>query len=271
MGDLARGQVLPPGLPALELPSRHQLKQAKNHNPMQKLSITKRVLCVGLLASLGTSCVSQDQYQRAVDLGEMYQDKNHRLESELALMQRQRDSLESEVRSQEASYLQNGGDQEDYENRISELQEQLRNLGRAPKDIERFDVDGGYVYMIQDKVLFDSGSSDIGAKGKEALIALANKIKGESHGRIFVRGHTDSDPVKRPATLKRFPHGNIQLSAERAVAVAAVLTDEAKIAGRDVVVMGFGRWDPVSGNDSPDAKRLNRRVEIFVADATDNR
>ncbi len=238
---------------------------------MQKLSITKRLLCVGLLASLGTSCVSQDQYQRAVDLGEMYQDKNHRLESENALLQRQRDSLENEVRSQEASFLQNGGDQTDYEDRISQLQDQLMNLGRAPKDIERFDVDGGYVYMIQDKVLFDSGSSEIGTKGKAALITLANKIKGDAHGRIFVRGHTDSDPVKRPATLKRFPHGNLQLSAERAVSVAAILTQEAKIAGRDVVVMGFGRWDPVSGNDSKDAKKLNRRVEIFVADASDNR
>ncbi len=238
---------------------------------MQKLTITKRFLSFGLLALLGTSCVSNDQYQRAVDLAEMYQDKNHRLESELALIQGQRDSLENEVRSQEASFLQNGGDQADYEDRISQLQDQLMNLGRAPKDIERFDVDGGYVYMIQDKVLFDSGSSEIGTKGKAALITLANKIKGDAHGRIFVRGHTDSDPVKRPATLKRFPHGNLQLSAERAVSVAAILTQEAKIAGRDVVVMGFGRWDPVSGNDSKDAKRLNRRVEIFVADASDNR
>ncbi|MBL4769857.1 MAG: OmpA family protein [Planctomycetes bacterium] len=238
---------------------------------MQKLSITKRLLCVGLLATLGTSCVSQDQYQRAVELGETYQDQNHRLEAELALMQRQRDSLESEVRSQEASFLESGGVDDNYEDRISQLQDQLMNLGRAPKDIERFDVDGGYVYMIQDKVLFDSGSSQIGAKGKQALIKLATKIKSEAHGRIYVRGHTDSDPVKRPATLKRFPHGNLQLSAERAVSVAAILTQDAKIAGRDVVVMGFGRWDPVSGNESRDAKRLNRRVEIFVADASDNR
>ncbi len=238
---------------------------------MQKLTITKRFLSFGLLALLGTSCVSNDQYQRAVDLAEMYQDKNHRLESELALIQGQRDSLENEVRSQEASFLEGGGMEDNYEDRISQLQDQLSNLGRAPKDIERFDVDGGYVYMIQDKVLFDSGSSEIGAKGKQALMTLANKIKADSHGRIFVRGHTDSDPVKRPATLKRFPHGNIQLSAERAVSVAAILTDDAKIAGRDVVVMGFGRWDPVTGNDSKEAKRLNRRVEIFVADASDNR
>ncbi|MCA9000930.1 MAG: OmpA family protein [Planctomycetes bacterium] len=238
---------------------------------MQKLSNTKRFLCFGILAYMGTSCVSQEQYHRAVDLAEVYQDENHRLESELALLQRERDSLESEVRSQEASFLQGGGDAEHYEDRISQLQDQLKNLGRAPKDIERFDVDGGYVYMIQDKVLFDSGSSEIGDKGKQALIALANKIKGEAHGRIFVRGHTDSDPVKRPATLKRFPHGNIQLSAERAVSVAAILTDDAKIPGRDVVVMGFGRWDPVSANESAESKRLNRRVEIFVANAPEGR
>ncbi|HPF14846.1 MAG: OmpA family protein [Planctomycetes bacterium] len=238
---------------------------------MKITSLSTRLIGVGLMTAMLASCVSQEQYQRAVDLAEQYQDKTHKLEAELARLQRQRDSLEGEVRSQEASYLQAGGSDVDYEAKISQLQEQLQNLGRAPKDIERFDVDGGYVYMIQDKVLFDSGSAEIGAKGKSALIELANKIKGEPHGRIFVRGHTDADPVKRPETLKKFPHGNIQLSAERAVAVAAILTDEAKLPGRDVVVMGFGRWDPVAGNDSSDAKRLNRRVEIFVADATAKR
>ena len=225
----------------------------------------------GLLTAMLASCVSQDEYQRAVDLAEMYQDRNHTLEAEMARLTHQNDSLEGEVRSQEASFLQAGGGTTDYEAKISALQDKLANLGRAPKDIERFDVDGGYVYMIQDKVLFDSGSAEIGEKGIAALNELTAKIKNEPHGRIFVRGHTDSDPVKRPSTLKKFPHGNLQLSAERAVSVAAVLTGPGKLSDRDVVVMGFGRWDPVAGNDSAESKKLNRRVEIFVADATANR
>ncbi len=238
---------------------------------MKTATLRARLVGCGMIAALLASCVSQDEYQRAVDLAELYQDRNHELEAEMARLANQRDALEGEVRSQEASFLQAGGNTADYEAKISALQDQLQNLGRAPKDIERFDVDGGYVYMIQDKVLFDSGSAEVGAKGIAALNELAAKIKGEPHGRIFVRGHTDSDPVKRPETLKKFPHGNLQLSAARAVSVAAVLTEPGKLSGRDVVVMGFGRWDPVAGNDSADSKRLNRRVEIFVADASENR
>jgi len=33
-----------------------------------------------------------------------------------------------------------------------------------------------------------------------------------------------------------------------------------------VTVAGFGQYEPIKPNDSSDNKRLNRRVEIFVAD-----
>jgi chemotaxis protein MotB len=80
-----------------------------------------------------------------------------------------------------------------------------------------------------------------------------------------VRGHTDSDPVVRPATLQKFPHGNLQLSAARAVEVASVLTASGGVPKDMVAVAGFGPYEPLVTNDSADNKRLNRRVEIFVA------
>ena len=98
--------------------------------------------------------------------------------------------------------------------------EQIDALGRPQEDVETFDVAGGYVVMIQDKLLFESGKADLGPEGQAALREIANQIKATPHKQVFVRGHTDSDPVKKPETLERFPHGNIQLSAERAVAVA---------------------------------------------------
>ena len=232
-----------------------------------------RLTSVFLLCGLGASCVSQDQYAQAVGLAQTYQDTNHNLEAQLAAMRGEMDRLESEGRVREADWLRSGGSGggTDYEARISQLQEQLEGLGRAPQDIERFDVEGGYVYMIQDKVLFASGSADVGSAGRTALVELARKIAAEPHGRVFVRGHTDSDPVKKASTLKRFPHGNLQLSSERAVSVAAVLTGDGHVAGGDVVTMGFGRWDPVSDNGTADGKKLNRRVEIFVADPSASR
>lgn len=240
---------------------------------MQMSNTAGRFVAGLLLSGLAASCVTQDQYQQAVNLAELYQDENVSLEAQLAAMRGEMDSLSSEVRLREADWLKSGGAAggSDYEQRISDLQSQLEGLGRAPQDIERFDVDGGYVYMIQDKVLFASGSAEMGGDGREALTELARKISAEPHGRIFVRGHTDSDPVKKPETLKRFPNGNLELSSARAVSVAAVLTNQSLIPGRDVVVVGFGRWDPVADNGTAEGKRLNRRVEIFVADPSASR
>ena len=41
--------------------------------------------------------------------------------------------------------------------------------------------------------------------GKDAL--LIEQIAAQPYQRIWVRGHTDTDPVKRPETVQRFPHG----------------------------------------------------------------
>ena len=110
-----------------------------------------------------------------------------------------------------------------FSRRMEDLASMIDGLEGPMQDVQRFDVEGGYVVMIQDRVLFDSGSAALGGEGAEALAALAQEINQAPHGKIIVRGHTDSDPVKKPETRAKFPHGNLQLSAERAVSVAAFL------------------------------------------------
>lgn len=215
-------------------------------------------------AALAAACVSPRQYDEAVSLAKSYQTQLHDLERQMADLDAQNRRLESQLRSGQVGLLESGFT-DDVEQRVSELQRLIDDLGRPPGDIERFDVDGGYVYMIQNKILFASGSAEIGADGRTALLGLAKEISAAPHGRIFVRGHTDSDPVKRPDTLERFPHGNLQLSAARAVAVGALLIDDGSLPAADVVIAGYGQWEPVAPNDSAENKRLNRRVEIFVA------
>ena len=53
------------------------------------------------------------------------------------------------------------------------------NFGDATgplKDVERFDVEGGYMFMIQDKLLFESGKAELGAEGRVALLELVAEI-----------------------------------------------------------------------------------------------
>ncbi|MCP3919960.1 MAG: OmpA family protein [bacterium] len=224
-----------------------------------------RGLAAVVLASLLASCVSQQQYDEAVSLAKRYQTDLHDLEAQMASLEGENTRLASEMRTGDISQLQNANFSTIQE-RMSDLQKQLMELNRPLKDVERFDVEGGYIFMIQDKLLFESGQAELGEEGRTALLELVSEISAAPHGRIMVRGHTDSDPVKKPETLKRFPRGNLELSAARAVAVGHLLTTEGKIPANDVVVMGFGRWEELLPNDSAANKRLNRRVEIFVAD-----
>lgn len=224
----------------------------------------RRSALVLVAALLSGACVSQKEYQDAVDLAKHYQTQlldseqyqkslegeKARLEKELAL---------ARVQAGEAGFS------EEFEAQLDELQQRIEGLGRAPKDIEIFDFgDRGYLVMVQDAVLFDSGSAEVSPDGRGKLIQLAREIQSRPHGRVLVRGHTDSDPVAKPETKRRFPHGNLQLSAARAIEVAAVLTAQGGVPKDDVVVMGFGPSEPLKPNDSPENKRLNRRVEIFV-------
>jgi chemotaxis protein MotB len=148
--------------------------------------------------------------------------------------------------------------------RLKQLTEAIgTSSGAAPGDVEFLTVEGGYGVRVTDAVLFDSGSDEIRSEGRAILLKVAEQITAQAYQRIWVRGHTDSDPVKRPATLERFPHGNLQLSAERAVEVAALLAGNGVVQEK-MVVAGFGPNEPVVPNTSPENKRRNRRVEIFV-------
>jgi chemotaxis protein MotB len=212
-----------------------------------------------------SSCVTQRQYDDAVELARYNQTSLHEKEKYASELQAENERLKRQLAQNDVNAL-SAGYSGDLDTRLSELQSKVDNLGHEPGDIERFDVEGGYVLMVQDKILFESGSDALTAEGREALIKISGDINAKPHGRIWVRGHTDSDPVAKPATKEKFPHGNLELSAMRAVNVGAELTTSGKVNARDVVVAGFGQYDPLKDNSNAQNKRLNRRVEIFVAD-----
>ncbi|MEO1698783.1 MAG: OmpA family protein [Planctomycetota bacterium] len=226
--------------------------------------ITLLAAAAGLAGTVGCATPQDVAYTRQV--AKEYESQVYDLEKRVNELQRQNSELVERYNRERRSGLVNASADSNLRTRMEDLGERIANLDREMRPIERFDVEGGYLLMIQDRILFDSGSAELGDEGRTALAGLASEIAGAPHGTIFVRGHTDSDPVKKPETLRRFPHGNLQLSAERAVSVGAHLVGETSIPASDVVVMGFGSWKPIGPNSSADAKRLNRRVEIFVSD-----
>jgi chemotaxis protein MotB len=222
-----------------------------------------------LTAVAVTSCASPQEIQQTRQVAKEYENQVFDLQRTLADLQMENARLTDRLAKERKASLINASADTSLTKRIDDLGRLIDEMEGPMGDIERFELDGGYLLMIQDRILFDSGSATLGDDGIDALAGIAAEISATPHGDIFVRGHTDSDPVKKPATLKRFPNGNLQLSAERAVSVAAYLIGNSRIRGSEVVVMGFGSHKPVRPNDSADAKRMNRRVEIFVSDPTD--
>ena len=156
------------------------------------------------------------------------------------------------------------GYDEDIEARMAELQELLQTMGQAPGDVTLFEVEGGFGYSLADSVLFDSGSADIKAEGERLLRGLVEELTAAEFRRIWgARPHRQRPGEEAGRRGSASPHGNIQLSAARAIEVAALLTS-AGVDPNRVAVAGFGASEPIAKNDSAEGKRKNRRVEIFV-------
>jgi len=116
---------------------------------------------------------------------------------------------------------------------------------------------GKMMVQLQSAVLFDSGKVELKEEGKTALAELADVLKNE--GREFlVAGHTDNVPIK----TARFK-SNWELSTQRAVVVLDFLVEQG-FPEKYLAAAGYGEVDPVSGNDTPEGRSDNRRIEVIL-------
>ncbi len=116
--------------------------------------------------------------------------------------------------------------------------------------------------IFVDKILFDSGSVEINARGRELLLVMADALKNSQDQEILVEGHTDNVPLSA-ALKKRFP-SNWELSTARAAAVVRFLQEEAGIKPERLSVRGYSYYRPVASNTTEEGRRQNRRIEIIL-------
>lgn len=108
---------------------------------------------------------------------------------------------------------------------------------------------------VEDTVTFDSGSDKLKSSAHSVLGKIASVLKRDfSDCKIFVEGHTDSDPIVK--TKDKFVD-NRDLSASRANSVARYLAEQGVPESR-IVIVGYGQFDPKDAK----SKQRNRRVEI---------
>jgi len=120
---------------------------------------------------------------------------------------------------------------------------------------------GRVVLQLHNDVLFDTGEADVKPAGKTALAEIAATLRGVGAKRFQVAGHTDNQPITTEKK-KLFPT-NWELSTARAIAVVKLLTSDG-VDPTTLSAAGYGPYDPVSPNGTPDGQAKNRRIEITL-------
>jgi chemotaxis protein MotB len=120
---------------------------------------------------------------------------------------------------------------------------------------------GRVVLQLHNDVLFDTGETEVRPAGKQALAEVAATLRTMSLKRFQVAGHTDIQPITTDKK-KLFPT-NWELSTARAIAVVKLLIS-AGVDPANISAAGYGPYDPITPNVSPDAMAKNRRIEITL-------
>jgi outer membrane protein OmpA-like peptidoglycan-associated protein len=116
----------------------------------------------------------------------------------------------------------------------------------------------GLIVNLSD-VLFDFNKATLKPGAKEKLSKLTGILLAyPGDYRIEIEGHTDSIGSDEY---------NFRLSESRAGAVRDYLLQAGLPSNRIAAVRGLGKTRPVVGNDTPEGRQMNRRVEIVIMDA----
>lgn len=138
------------------------------------------------------------------------------------------------------------------------LKERLKSMIDAGT-LEVVMRDGRINLKLPDTLLFPSGSQRLKRGGREALESVAEALKEVGEREFLIAGHTDNVPVRRGGRFKN----NWQLSTARAVEIVALLT-KAGVPPERLAAAGYGEFDPIESNDTPDGRAKNRRLEIIL-------
>jgi chemotaxis protein MotB len=120
------------------------------------------------------------------------------------------------------------------------------------------------IVRLGDKILFDPGKTDLKPEGKDALTQVTGVLKSLPNRNFQIAGHTDNAPIKSA----KF-RSNWDLSTARAVEVLNFMIGAGMEAKR-VSAAGYADTSPVAGNDTPENKAKNRRIEITLVPNLDD-
>jgi outer membrane protein OmpA-like peptidoglycan-associated protein len=112
------------------------------------------------------------------------------------------------------------------------------------------------VTVLKSDLAFDKGSAVLSAAAKAGIAEIAVAVrKAGLKGTIYVHGYTDN--------LGSAESG-LELSRERAQAVAQSMRDALGTYDIDITWLGHGEANPIASNDTEAGRKQNRRVTIIL-------
>jgi chemotaxis protein MotB len=183
---------------------------------------------------------------------EMRQDID-RLTEEGNKMQQQ---LEAELQAREARLAEVQGT---YDELVGKLEEEIQR-----GEVKISELKGKLTVNVVDKILFDSGKATLKGAGLKVMQQIGDILKSAADKNVQVEGHTDNVPISTP----QYPT-NWELSMARATTVLHFLQDKAGIPGERLSAVGYGEYQPISSNSTPEGRAQNRRIQIVLTSSKD--
>ncbi|MFL5741942.1 MAG: OmpA family protein [Flavisolibacter sp.] len=126
------------------------------------------------------------------------------------------------------------------------------------KGVQIYQKDGLIYVDFQEKLMYETGSSQLDPEGKQALAALADALNAYPKLKVTVVGNTDDKMFKKGSD-------NWTLSTERANGIVRILRDDFSVDPVRLTSAGRGKYDPVADNSTPEGRAQNRRTEIILS------
>lgn len=145
---------------------------------------------------------------------------------------------------------------------VTDLKNKVSNalVAYNNKDLTIEQKDGKVYVLLDESLLFASGSWQVNSRGREAIIKLAKVLEEDPEIQIMIEGHTDDVPYGGSGHIK----DNWDLSVMRATAIVKIIVNNSKIDPKRLTAAGRSKYSPVDPASTSEARRKNRRTEIIL-------
>jgi len=181
--------------------------------------------------------------------------------------------LEMEKNSQKIKELENDSAQADLlKQKIAAKEMELLTLKESisealkpynGNDLTIKEEDGKVYIILENDMLFRSGSWKINSKGEETIMVLGSVLGENPDLKIQVEGHTDNKAFKENKMT------NWDLSTKRASAIVQIFSQNENINPQNLTAAGRGEFDPIADNETEEGRTINRRIEIIISPKLD--